>query len=303
MLREERVAALREAKRRQDEEVEKIEDFISRFRYKADKAALVQSRIKQLEKVERIVLPPERKKIRFSFPDPPKSGRMVVELSGVKKAYGAKVVLDGIDLAIEKGERIALVGHNGAGKSTLIGILSTLIRPSSGSITWSPAPALPRAEIGVLAHEAMVYGELTAEENLHFWGSLHDVADLDRRSSALLDEVGLDERARKRTARTFSRGMMQRLALARALLADPRVLLFDEPFTGLDRDGAATLSRVLRREKERGRLILVATHDLEAVAGICDHLVVLRNGKIVLDELSAGAFSLAELKSRYEAAA
>ncbi len=118
VLREERVSALREAKRRQDEEVQKIEDFISRFRYKADKAALVQSRIKQLEKIERIVLPPERKRIRFRFPDPPKSGRMVVELKGVRKAYGNNVVLDGIDLTIEKEERVALVGHNGAGKST-----------------------------------------------------------------------------------------------------------------------------------------------------------------------------------------
>jgi heme exporter protein A len=228
---------------------------------------------------------------------------MNIQVTGLVKQYGRQKALAGVSLELRSGGVSVLLGHNGAGKSTLIGILSTLVRPTAGKISWNPAPALPRAEIGVVAHEAMVYGELTAEENLHFWGALHDVADLGRRSSALLDEVGLDDRARKRTARTFSRGMLQRLALARALLADPRVLLFDEPFTGLDRDGAATLSRVLRREKERGRLILVATHDLEAVAGICDHLVVLLNGKVVLDELSAGAFSLAELKSRYEAAA
>jgi len=227
---------------------------------------------------------------------------MNIQVTGLVKQYGRQKALAGVSLELHTGGGCVLLGHNGAGKSTLIGILSTLIRPTAGQISWNPAPALPRAEIGVLAHEAMVYGELTAEENLHFWGALHDVADLHRRSVVLLDEVGLDEQARKRTARTFSRGMLQRLALARALLPDPQVLLFDEPFTGLDRDGAATLSRVLRREKERGRLLLVATHDLEAVAGICDHMVVLRNGKVVLDERSAGAFSREELKYRYEAA-
>ncbi|HEX5773333.1 MAG TPA: ABC-F family ATP-binding cassette domain-containing protein, partial [Geomobilimonas sp.] len=122
--RDERVTALREEKRRQDEEIGKLEDFISRFRYKADKAALVQSRIKQLEKIERITLPPERKRIRFRFPDPPKSGRVVMELKRVRKAYGERVVLDTIDLTVEKGERIALVGHNGAGKSTLMRVLA-----------------------------------------------------------------------------------------------------------------------------------------------------------------------------------
>src|SRR5512138_2010203 len=116
--------ALREAKRRQDEEIGKLEDFISRFRYKADKAALVQSRIKQLEKIERITLPPERKRIRFRFPEPPKSGRIVLELKALRKAYGERVVLDTIDLTVEKGERIALVGHNGAGKSTLMRVLA-----------------------------------------------------------------------------------------------------------------------------------------------------------------------------------
>ncbi|HEY5975354.1 MAG TPA: ABC-F family ATP-binding cassette domain-containing protein, partial [Geobacteraceae bacterium] len=122
--REERVAALREAKRRQDEEVAAMEDFIRRFRYNANKASLVQSRIKQLEKVERLVLPPERKRIRFQFPEPPKSGRIVMELKGLTRAYGSKVILNRVDLVVEKGEKIALVGHNGAGKSTLMGVLA-----------------------------------------------------------------------------------------------------------------------------------------------------------------------------------
>src|SRR5512136_2838370 len=108
--REERVAALREAKRRQDEEVSKMEEFISRFRYKADKASLVQSRMKQLEKIERIILPPQRKRISFRFPAPPKSGRVVMELVGLTRAYGPRKVLDEVSLVIEQGERISLVG-------------------------------------------------------------------------------------------------------------------------------------------------------------------------------------------------
>src|SRR5512146_2177739 len=108
--REERVAALRDAKRRQDEEIQKMEDFISRFRYKADKASLVQSRMKQLEKIERIILPPQRKKISFRFPAPPKSGRVVMELAGLTRAYGPRRVLDEVSLVIEQGERISLVG-------------------------------------------------------------------------------------------------------------------------------------------------------------------------------------------------
>ena len=134
--RDARLERLREAKRRQDEEIERVEEFINRFRYQATKAAQVQSRIKMLEKVERIEVPPERKRIHFQFPAAPKSGRMVLELKDARKAYGgAKVVLDGVDLHIERGDRIALVGHNGAGKSTLMRLLSAEEAPDAGTRT------------------------------------------------------------------------------------------------------------------------------------------------------------------------
>jgi heme exporter protein A len=227
--------------------------------------------------------------------------KLQIQTRNLVKQFGRQKALAGVSLELEAGQVTVLLGHNGAGKSTLISLLSTLARPTAGDIVWEPAPKSPRAEIGLLAHEAMVYGELTAEENLRFWGTLYDVDDLPRRAAALLDEVGLDARARARPARTFSRGMLQRLALARALLPEPGVLLLDEPFTGLDRGGTAALTRVLSREKVAGRLILVATHDLEAVAGICDHLVVLRSGKVALDERQAEPFSLAELRQRYDA--
>jgi ATP-binding cassette subfamily F protein 3 len=123
---------LREAHRRQSEEIDKAEAFINKFRYQATKARQVQSRIKQLDKVERIEIPPARKKIKFKFPDAPKPGRVVLELKGVHRAYGDKVVLKHVDLMIEKGERIALVGPNGAGKSTLMRLLAGVDRPDDG---------------------------------------------------------------------------------------------------------------------------------------------------------------------------
>ena len=127
-----RMERLRESHRRQSEEIEKAEAFINRFRYQATKARQVQSRIKQLDKVERIEIPPERKKIRFKFPDAPKPGRVVLELKGVRKAYGDNVVLEHVDLMVERGDRIALVGPNGAGKSTLMRILAGVDRPDEG---------------------------------------------------------------------------------------------------------------------------------------------------------------------------
>ncbi|HKA88774.1 MAG TPA: ABC transporter ATP-binding protein [Haliangiales bacterium] len=228
---------------------------------------------------------------------------MTIHVRNLVKQFGRQRALAGVSLDLEPGRTTALLGHNGAGKSTLIGLLSTLVRPTAGEIVWEPAPRSPRAEIGLLAHEAMVYAELTAEENLRFWGTLYDVDGLPARAAALLDDVGLDGQARGRPARTFSRGMLQRLALARALLPRPRVLLLDEPFTGLDREGTAALARVLAREKQAGRTILVATHDLEAVAGACDHLVVLRAGRVALDERQDALFSLAELRRKYDQSA
>ncbi|MGE3190501.1 MAG: ABC-F family ATP-binding cassette domain-containing protein, partial [Vicinamibacterales bacterium] len=130
--REERMARLREAKKRQDEEIARITAFVDRFRYKATKAAQVQSRLKTLEKIERIDVPPERKRIHFQFPAAARSGRVALELKGARKAYGDKVVLDGVDLLVERGDRIALVGHNGAGKSTMMRLLAGAEAPDAG---------------------------------------------------------------------------------------------------------------------------------------------------------------------------
>jgi heme exporter protein A len=227
-----------------------------------------------------------------------------IELSGVGKRYGRHRALGGVDISLQKG-LCALLGPNGAGKSTMLGIVSTLVRPTSGKVVYrdadgsEPAGAELRRHIGVLAHEPLVYGQLSAEENLQFWAKLYGI-DGDQRAAQLLDRVGLDRKARGRPASTYSRGMLQRLALARALLHEPSVLLLDEPFTGLDRKGTAALQETLAAARDDGRLLLVVTHDLEAIADHTDHVVVLRRGRLAHEERrAAGDFDYRELMDIY----
>jgi heme exporter protein A len=228
-----------------------------------------------------------------------------VSVSKLSKRYGFHRALASVSLQLASGELCALLGPNGAGKSTLLGILSTLIRPSGGKVDFcegdkvvAAGPAL-RSRIGVLAHSSFLYGGLTGIENLLFWAKLYEVDNAPARAAALLDEVGLDEEARVRPAQTYSRGMQQRLALARVLMHDPQVLLLDEPFTGLDRAGAAALARTLARARAEGRIVLVVTHDLEAIDGIADRVVVLRRGKLVHHETSNTGYPYRELKDVY----
>ena len=229
----------------------------------------------------------------------------VIRAAELTKRYGRHRALASVDLELRAGSVCALLGPNGAGKSTLLGILSTLVRPSGGEVVYQaggdplPAGVELRAQIGILAHESLIYGELTALENLQFWGRLYAVADLDDRVARLLAAVGLDEKAQHRPARTYSRGMMQRLALARALLHDPQILLLDEPFTGLDRLGAEALSAALTGAKAEGRLVVVVSHDLDPLGGIADHLVVLRRGKLAFEERRPGGIDAGELKALY----
>ena len=235
---------------------------------------------------------------------PPAGDVVSISVEGVTKLFGRQRALGGVDLELGAGRLAAILGPNGAGKSTLIGVLSSLVRPTKGVVAYRAggkalAAREVRAALGVLAHESFLYGELTAVENLRFYGSLYDVPDLGRRLAEVLDEVGLEPEARLRPARTYSRGMLQRLALARALLHRPRVLLLDEPFTGLDRTGAEALGRTLGSARREGRLVLVVTHDLEAIGGLVDHLVVLRRGKVVHEERPPAPLATAELKERY----
>lgn len=224
-----------------------------------------------------------------------------VHIDKVAKRYGTERALAGVSLELERGTMCALLGHNGAGKTTLLGVVSTLVRPNSGSVTYRSGDAkltgeAVRREIGLLAHASLCYGELSAIENLELVAGLYGVA---ASVSAVLDQVGLEPRARTRAARTYSRGMLQRLALARALLTKPSLLLLDEPFTGLDRGGALALGEQLGALKTDGTIVVVVTHDLEAIAGRTDHVAILKRGKLVCEEHSELPHTYDQLKDLY----
>lgn len=197
------------------------------------------------------------------------------------------MALRGIDLDIRPGEFVTIAGPNGAGKTTLLRILATLSRPTGGQVSIA-GHALPRGaddarrQIGLLSHQPLLYGDLTAEENLQFFGRMYDVPDLHRRAQERLDEVGLLERRGDRT-RTFSRGMQQRLAIARALLHDPSVVLLDEPFTGLDPEASDRLEALLRQINDGRRTVVMTIHDLERGWALCDRALVIARGKLVYE--------------------
>ncbi len=225
-----------------------------------------------------------------------------VEIRKLTKRFGSERALAGVSLELDKGAMTALLGHNGAGKTTLLGILSTLVRPTDGAIRYQAngkevTGGDVRRQIGLLAHASLCYGELSAHENLELVAGLYDVDGSRTALTALLDRVGLEPKARDRASRTYSRGMVQRLALARALLTKPSLLLLDEPFTGLDRGGALALGAELGALRDQGAIVVVVTHDLEAIAGRTDHVAILRRGQLVFEE--RGSYSYEQLKDVY----
>ena len=226
-----------------------------------------------------------------------------VTLTKVTKVYGRHRALAGVTLTLEAGSVTGLLGPNGAGKSTLVGILSTLMRPTAGAVRYGGRPhdeaaRVLRGDIGLVAHDSFLYGDLNARENLVLWGRLYGVLEPARRAEALLERVGLTAAA-ARVVRTYSRGMQQRLAVARALLHEPRLLLLDEPFTGLDAGATATLEAIITEERDAGTIVLLITHDLEIAGGLCDHLAILRGGVIARDERCAGGLGYPALKDLY----
>lgn len=224
-----------------------------------------------------------------------------VTCRAVTKVYGRTRALAGVDLELRRGEVTALLGANGAGKTTLLSILSTLLRPSSGEVRFGEASHQEashtlRGAIGLVSHAALVYPQLSALENLSFFARLYALDQEHARSEAALERVGLLRAAWKRPAGTYSRGMLQRLALARALLPDPPLLLLDEPFTGLDRDASERLMEILREARGRQRMILLVTHDLEGAARLADRSAILARGRVahLVEEAVDGA-ALSEL--------
>ncbi len=208
------------------------------------------------------------------------------------KTFGSHYALRGVSLQVNRNEATAIFGPNGAGKTTFLRIISGLSRPSSGEVLFNGRPLqenpeAARAQIGVIGHQSFLYSELTAAENLTFYGKLYGLIDLPSRIKQALEEVGLEARSGDRVA-GFSRGMLQRLAIARAMIHNPGVLFLDEPFTGLDQHAATMLASWLRRLRSEQRTILLVTHDLEQGISLADRIVIFVRGRIVFDQPTSG---------------
>jgi len=208
----------------------------------------------------------------------------MIQTRKLVKRFGLKTVLRGLDFEAQQGEFVALLGPNGAGKTTLLRILASLSRPSLGRVSVAgyelPSQAAAvRARLGVVTHMPLLYGDLSAEENLRFFGKLYAVPDAEARIDAVLEQVGLAAR-RRELVRAFSRGMQQRLAIGRAILHDPEVMLFDEPHTGLDQDACDMLDGLLCDVAARGRTVVMTSHDLARVEDLATRFDVLSRGII-----------------------
>lgn len=207
-----------------------------------------------------------------------------LEVKGLTKSFGFKPVLRGIDLVLARGERMALLGANGTGKTTLLRILAGLVKPNAGSVCIDGLNTIRdiqqiRHLVGFVGHQPYLYEELTALENLLFFGRMYAVENVRERASTLLASVGLARRAQERVS-ALSRGQVQRLSLARALLHSPRLLLLDEPDTGLDEEGTALLEALLHEHTEAGGTTLFTTHALERALKLSNSIVMLSGGRV-----------------------
>ena len=228
----------------------------------------------------------------------------VIEAIDVSRHFGRRRALSHVTVRFQSGQIVGLLGPNGAGKSTLLGILSTLARPSSGEVRYGSRSARElgdalRSRIGVLGHDLFLYSDLTAEENLLFFAQLYGVPDPKARVAEALVHARLTSRASDR-ASAFSRGLRQRLALERALLHRPRLVLLDEPFTGLDDQSASLLIQRLSALKAQGAIVVMATHDFESAEGLLDRAICLTDGRA--RELDLRGHAPGGLRARYRLA-
>ena len=212
----------------------------------------------------------------------------MIKVRRLVKTFGPKPVLRGLDFQVGQGEFVALLGPNGAGKTTFLRILATLSRPKMGEVIVAghhlpEEAAAVRRRLGVVSHQPLLYGDLSAEQNLRFYGWMYGVGELDRRMDEVLHLVGLNPR-RRDLVRQFSRGMQQRLAIGRAILHRPDILLFDEPHTGLDQEAAAMLDQVLREIASAGRTVVMTSHNISRAADLADRVDILSKGVITASE-------------------
>jgi ATP-binding cassette, subfamily F, member 3 len=270
--RDARMERLRQMKRDQDDEVERMQAFINRFRYQATKAAQVQSRIKMLEKVVPIEIPPERKRVHFTFPPCAKSGRMVLELKNVRKAYGSKVVLDGVSAHIERGDRIALIGPNGAGKSTMMRMLSGVEPPDAGTRAEGHQVIVQyfaQDEATRLDPALTVYQTLAGDAPIHMVPHIRNIL-----GGFLFSGDDVDKHVR-----VLSGGERTRLAVARMLLRPSNTLLLDEPTNHLDLDSKDVLLEAL---EDFGGTLIFVSHDRYFVDKLATKVIEIGNGQALM---------------------
>jgi heme exporter protein A len=208
----------------------------------------------------------------------------MITVNKLVKRFGLKTVLRGMDFEAQPGEFVALLGPNGAGKTTFLRILASLSRPSLGEIKIAgfdlPQDAAQvRARLGVVTHLPLLYGDLSAEENLRFYARMYGITNYQVRITEVLEMVGLEHR-RRDLVRTYSRGMQQRLAIGRAVLHNPQIMLFDEPYTGLDQDASSMLDDVLKTVAAQGRTVVMTSHDLARAEELATRFDILSQGVI-----------------------
>ena len=226
----------------------------------------------------------------------------MIQIQKVVKTFGNRVVLRGVDLTINEGDFITLMGANGAGKTTLLHIVASLSKPTMGDIfingySLADSASELRRFIGLVSHKTLLYDDLTADQNLKFYAKMYDVPNAADRIETILNQVNLWHR-RGDPVRTYSRGMQQRLAIARAILHNPPILLLDEPDTGLDQHSAEILSDLLKAVGISNRTILMTTHNLERGLSLGNRVVILSKGKIAYDALRQDV-SLDEARAQY----
>ncbi len=231
------------------------------------------------------------------------SSNWAVEIQGLTKSFGPRTALRGIDLRVAAGSSVAIFGPNGAGKTTLIKILATILKPSSGNIRLDGRDIQRNTEeirrlVGVITHQTFLYSNLTAYENLDFYGRMFDVPHRRARIHEVLDIVGIPSRIHDRVD-TLSRGTQQRISIARLLLSKPRIILLDEPETGLDQQATALLWNALRLEGEEQYTIIHTTHNLARGFETCDRMLILARGEIVFDR-ERSSMDITDLTQAYQ---
>jgi heme exporter protein A len=215
-----------------------------------------------------------------------------VEASALAKRFAGRAAVNGVDFTLGAGDCLALFGPNGAGKTTLLRLLAGLLKPSGGSVrlagTELRRDAGARARVGLLSHQNMLYAPLSARENVEFFARLYGIADARGRAEVALRAMGVLDRAEV-AVRTLSRGLQQRVSIARAIVHDPQVLLLDEPYSGLDEGGAAALTGLLRDLRDRGATLLLVTHNVPEGLALATHAAIMTSGRFARFESAVGA--------------